>query len=189
MIRRSAFLKDPKAATPRTVAILDRMLRMAELLSQRMKPKEIINQIVGETGCSASAAWRTWQTRKDWLPKIVKVPEELGEAFADIILDLREARRLSLNLYYTANWAPGAQVGALRNVGDFADREFKMRQSIGDLPTEPIKLEHKTEVSIPEFNAEDIARYIDTIVEVALAEEARDLNADDTEPDTEEPVD
>lgn len=169
----------------RTVVMLDRMLRMLELMAQGLKPGKLIEQIVNETGCSESAAWRTWQKRDVWMPKLVKAPEVMGELTADLLRDLREARRLAFNLYYRAE-AGGARVGALKVATDAVEKEIKIRQSLGQLEKAPETI--KMEVDKPVINEEDVARYISTIVKIVMEQEARELNEDPDPENTPQPL-
>ncbi len=180
--------RDPK--TGKTVEILERMILMARYDAQGILPSEIIKAIVEDerTQCSESAAWRTWQTRGEWLPKLVGAQEELGPAYAELVRDLKESIRLGLNAYHELVTSSNARVGALNVVGSNSAKLFKILERTGQIPTVPIQIEAKTEVE-HDLTEEQLAEVLPVLVDMVMEESARRTDSDIPQEDLEEPLD
>ena len=118
-------------------------------------------------------------------------PEELlREAQQEVVkseyfVALKEARRLLFNTYLRAI-NPKHKIEALKELRANIQAEADMRQTLGLLERVPDKIEQKLEVEgSAGLSEEDIARYIGTVVKVALEQEASELNQDDAPEDPE----
>lgn len=159
-----------------TTAVLERMMIMAELISQQVKPTQIVRQVMAETSCSESAAWVTWRGRNDWLPKLVNVEDTTGTAISTLLNDIREIRRLALNKAATTSGP--ASVGALGRALDAVKTEAELRNSLGMLQVQaPTQLEKPKEVK--RFDPTAYQEYLSVAVELVMAEQAGQLSIPD----------
>lgn len=148
---------------------------MAELISQQMKPTQIIAQVVRETRCGERAAWTTWGRRDEWLPKLVKVQEDTGQAMAGLLNDMREIRRLALNK--AATYTGPASVGALGRALDAVKAEAELRNSLGLL--QPVKAPQLQDKKVNRFSPSDYKEYLSVAAELVMAEQAGQLSIPD----------
>lgn len=169
----------------RTVGLLERMIKMAQLESQGLLPTAIVETVVAETGCSLSAAWRTWQARDKWKPLLIGVPEELGMGYVNLFSDLREIRRLGMNAYYIMT-NEFARLQGLMRAADAATKEIKARQGLGISPRVPVKYELEVTKHVDQ---DDIAEFIPVIVDLVLEEQLRATLPDDDQEDPEKSLD
>jgi hypothetical protein len=179
-----------EAKKPRSnIEILQRRLKVFEYWAGRdLGPTEIQRLLAAEVKISVSlkTVKRDLATMDVWLPALTKLKEEGSAATAELLGTLRIIRQRALNLGTTADNA-SARVGALKAAGEAIGREMDLRLKTGQIRAVPAQVEVKHELK--GFDADEISRYIGTIISVAMDHEARDTDKDDDKPDPTKPVD
>ena len=123
-------------------ALLDRRRRLLHLTTIGMKISEAVDKISLEFKCGKRTVWRDWQSRGDWILLLLKIsPEEKDHFIWDALASLAEAKQEAYNTYLDVEGM--ARVAAIRVYLDAVKAEVEMRQSLGLLPTEPSRIQHR----------------------------------------------
>ncbi len=101
-----------------------------------------IDKVAEEFKCGKRTLYRDWKTRDQWIPLFVKTdPEEKEHVVWDALASLAEAKQEAYNTYLSCEGM--ARVAAVRVYLDAIRAEIEMRQKLGLLPTEPVRVQHR----------------------------------------------
>lgn len=115
---------------------------MLHLTIVGMEVSEAVEKVSEEFKCSKRTVWRDWKMRNQWIPFLVKIdPEEKERVVWDALASLAEAKQEAYNTYLAVEGM--ARVAAVRVYLEAVKAEVEMRQKLGLLPTEPLKVQHR----------------------------------------------
>jgi len=122
--------------------LLDRRRRLLHLFTIGMKVTPAVDKICEEFHCARSTVWHDWDTKNEWIPLLLKLgPEYKDEVIMDTLASIHEAKQEAYNTSLTVEGMP--RVAALRLYEDTIKDEIKIRQTLGLLPREPLKIQHR----------------------------------------------
>ncbi len=104
---------------------------MLRLFLQGIRPSIMVEEIAREFEVSERAIWKDWSKRVNWLPvMLVLDPGNSGEKAAELIAMLDEVRKQLWRVYRNADNS-NAEVGALKQITESIEKEFKIRHGLG----------------------------------------------------------
>lgn len=122
--------------------LLDRRRRLLHLTTVGLNVTLAVDNVCEEYHCAQSTVWHDWNVRDKWIPLLLKMgPEDKDRVVMDALASLHEARQAAFNTYAAAEGM--IRVAALRLFLDAVKAEIEMRQTLGLLPTEPLKIQHR----------------------------------------------
>jgi hypothetical protein len=122
--------------------LVDRRRRLLHLTIIGIKITDAVGKVSQEFKCGQRAVWNDWKVRDQWIPVLLKIgPEERDRVVWDALASLAEAKQEAYNTYLAVEGM--ARVAAIRVYLDAVKAEVEMRQSLGLLPTEPLRIQHR----------------------------------------------
>jgi len=91
----------------------------------------MVEEIAREFEVSERAIWKDWSNRVSWLPvMLVLDPGNSAEKAAELRAMLDEVRKQLWRVYINADNS-NAEVGALKQITESIEKEFKIRHGLG----------------------------------------------------------
>lgn len=123
-------------------ALVDRRRRLLHLTIIGVKITDAVKKVSQEFKCGPRTVWNDWKLREQWIPLLLNLgPEERDRVVWDALASLAEAKQEAYNTYLAVEGM--ARVAAIRVYLDAVKAEVEMRQSLGLLPTEPLRVQHR----------------------------------------------
>jgi hypothetical protein len=108
-----------------------------------MSVNEAAKTLSREFNVSERQIWLDWETKDKWVPALFKVkPEQQEKVLAEALANLNEVRSEAYKTYLAAETETGRSA-ALRVLMEAVKTEIQVRQSVGLLPTEPIRVDQR----------------------------------------------
>ena len=162
-----------------SIEIMARRLRVFELYSQGLSPREIFTQFIDpEFGCSRPTFNRDLRSMDKWLPELTKLKDNVDAVSAKLLGRLEIAQQRLLRLTVTAD-SGSAKVGAAKGLVEAAMSEAKFRVDTGQLRQEPTTIRHEVEGIDLRGLDEDA---VGAIVQNFMDDEARKLRQSESTP-------
>jgi len=162
-----------------SIEIMARRLRVFELYSQGLSPREIFTQFIEpEFGCSRPTFNRDLRSMDEWLPELTKLKDNVDAVSAKLLGRLEIAQQRLLRLTVTAG-SGSAKVGAAKGLVEATMSEAKFRVDIGQLSQAPTKFVHEVEgIDLTGLDEDAVRVIIDNFME----SEARRLRQAESSP-------
>lgn len=122
--------------------LLLRRARLLHLTIIGVDVSKAIDKVAEEFKCGKRTLYRDWKTRGEWIPLFVKTsPEEMKYVVWDALASLAEAKQEAYRAILSSEGM--ARVAAVRVYLDCVKTEIEMRQDLGLLPTEPLRMQRR----------------------------------------------
>lgn len=122
--------------------LVNRRQRLLHLTTAGMPVTEAINLLSEELAVGKRTLWDDWKTKAEWLPLLLQVkPEDKDNVILSALAKITEATQEAYKTYVSEEGM--ARVSALRLYLEAVKLEIDIRQTLGLLPTEPLRIQQR----------------------------------------------
>jgi hypothetical protein len=123
--------------------ILERRRKLLHLVTVGVKTSDAVKQVCEDFDCTRSTVWRDWELRDEWIPTLLQLsPEQKDTVVREALAQLKEATHEAYVTYLETNRGM-ARVAAIREYREAVIAEIELRQKLGLLPSEPLRVEQR----------------------------------------------
>lgn len=123
--------------------LVNRRQKLVHLTTAGMPVTDAVKLLAEEFSVTERTLWSDWKTKAEWMPLLLQVkPDDKDNVILAVLAKLNEATQEAYKTYLSCS-GEMARVSALRVYLEAIMRELEARQTLGLLPTEPLRIQQR----------------------------------------------